>query len=400
MTGRYPHELGIWTNPPHFRGKYPRVKTMAMRFKENGYRAVGIGKIYHNWAQVLEGDEMSWSEPQVYHWGAHYYDWYIPGRPYEMHRDIKKGNAVQSMDVPDEAYVDGRIANAAVNKLRELQETPFFLAVGFWKPHLPYNAPKKYWDLYDRDNLPSVRYNEPVKGVPEMVYVNSNEARSYRDVDRNAKISEAQKAELRHGYFASITYLDAQLGKVINELEKLGLDKNTIIVFLSDHGYHAGEHGQFGKWTNFEIGTRVPFIIISPDDPYPGKTTNSIVELVDIYPTLLDMCKISKGEIDGLSGTSLYPVIRDPEVSIKEYAVSQITRPLGAGADFSVIGSSIRVDNFRYNMWTNRNDNSLIAEELYDLSDDLHKVQNLARNPEYSELCDELQDKLVKTIEK
>ena len=146
MTGRYPHELGIWRNESHFRGKYPKIKTLPERFKDQGYYAAGIGKIYHNWAQALEGDAQSWTDPQVNHWGAHYNDWYVPGRPYEMHFDLKKGPAVQCEPVPDEAYLDGRTANAAVNKLRELQETPFFLAVGFWKPHLPFNPPKKYWD--------------------------------------------------------------------------------------------------------------------------------------------------------------------------------------------------------------------------------------------------------------
>ena len=251
MTGRYPHELGIWRNASHFRSKFPKIKTLPERFKENGYHAVGIGKIYHNWGQSLEGDAQSWMEPQVNHWGAHFHDWYVPGRPYEAHFDLKKGPAVQCEDVPDEAYLDGRTANLAVNKLRELQETPFFLAVGFWKPHLPYNPPKKYWDLYDRDNLPPLKYSAPVDGVPEIAYVDSDEARSYTDVPKKGAITEEKKLEMRHGYLAAISYVDAQVGKVIDELERLDLVQNTIIVFLSDHGYHAGEHGQFGKWTTF-----------------------------------------------------------------------------------------------------------------------------------------------------
>jgi len=158
MTGKYPYELEIWTNEPHFRGVYPNIKTLPEIFKDAGYQTVGIGKIFHNWAQSIEGDPQSWTEPQVNHWGAHYHDTYIPGRRYEMHHDLKKGPAVSAEDVPDEAYIDGRTTNMAICKMRELQEVPFFLAVGYWKPHLPYNAPKKYWDMYDRENLPPMRY--------------------------------------------------------------------------------------------------------------------------------------------------------------------------------------------------------------------------------------------------
>lgn len=385
MTGRRPNETRIWTNPPHFRGKYPRITTLPEYFKDNGYHTVGIGKIFHNWGQALHGDPQSWSEPETNYWAAHYHDWYIPGRPYQMHFDIKKGPAVQCEDVPDEAYVDGRTANAAINKLRELRETPFFLAVGFWKPHLPYNAPKKYWDLYDRDALPPVKYSAPVEGVPEIAYVDSKEARSYTDVPKEGPISPEKKLELRHGYVAGISYLDAQVGKLLDELGRLGLAGNTIVVFLSDHGYHAGEHGQFGKWTNFELGTRVPMIIAAPGMDKPGTSTNSIVESVDLYPTLLELAHLAPPGGQELSGTSLAPILEDPGASVKSVAFSQITRPLGAGPDFEIIGSSIRDSRYRYNAWVDRKSGELVAEELYDLKKDLLNADNLADKPAFFE---------------
>jgi len=399
MTGRYPHELGIWRNQAHFRGKFPKIKTLPEKFKEHGYQTVGIGKIYHNWGQSLEGDPQSWNYPQVNHWGAHYYDWYVPGRPYEAHFDLKKGPAVQCEDVPDEAYLDGRTTNAAINRLRELQETPFFMAVGFWKPHLPYNPPKKYWDLYDRNNLPPLKYSRPVAGVPEIAYVDSDEGRTYTDVPKKGKIPEEKKQEMRHGYYAAISYVDAQVGKLISELERLDLAESTIIVFLSDHGYHAGEHGQFGKWTNFEIGTRVPLIIAGPGIPRAGVSSSSLVELVDLYPTLLDMCSIEDpGIARHPSGISLKPILADPDAEVKNSAISQITRPIKSPESFAVLGSSIRTEKYRYNIWVQKKDGKIVAEELYDLSDDIYLVENRINDPKMKKIKGSLKKELLERI--
>jgi iduronate 2-sulfatase len=381
MTGKYPHELGIWTNQPHFRGFFPKIKTISEHFMDHGYYSVGIGKVFHNWGQSIQGDPQSWSEPQRYHYAAHFHDWYVPGRPYQLHFDLAKGPAVQCEDVPDEAYLDGRIANEAINKLRELQETPFFMAVGFWKPHLPFNAPKKYWDLYDRKDFSEVRYPEWVEGVPSIAYNQSREARTYTDVPNSGEISEEKKLELRHGYFASITYLDAQIGKLLTEFDRLGLSQNTVVVFFSDHGFHAGEFGEFGKLTNFEAGTRVPLIIAYPGMPYAGMSTAALTELVDIYPTLVDLCGLPSPAAGGqLSGNSLRPILDNPAEKGKEAALSQISRPLGVEQDFGILGSSIRTDTHRYNVWVQKSDGSIVAEELYDLSSDPNIVENIVQD--------------------
>ncbi len=401
MTGQRPQQLKIWSNEPHFRGMHAKTVTIPEHFKNNGYRSIGIGKIFHNWGQAIHGDPQSWSEPEVNHYAAHYHDWYVPGRAYETHFDLKKGPAVQSVDVPDEAYLDGRTTNAAINKLRELRETPFFLAVGFWKPHLPYNAPKKYWDLYDRDNLPKVRYPNPVPGVPDIAYVDSKEARSYTDVDPDAPIPDAQKQELRHGYVAGISYVDALVGKLLAELDRLDLRKNTIIVFVSDHGYHAGEHGQFGKWTNFELGTRVPLIIAAPEVQQPGTPANGIVELVDLFPTLSEMCGLPAPKTeDKLAGTSLVPILKNPEKVIKTEALSQISRPIGSGTDFETIGTSLRTETHRYNRWMQMKDREEVAEELYDLTKDLHEVKNVISLPEGKEKRTRLSHRLDELLKK
>lgn len=398
MTGKRPNELNIQRLSKNFREMYPQIETLPQYFKQNGYYSVGIGKIYHNWGeQFKDGDRKSWSEQPFYHWAAHYHDWYVPGRPYQWHFDLNKGPAVQREDVPDEAYIDGRIANAAVNKLRELQETPFFLAVGFWKPHLPYNAPKQYWDLYERDELPSPpKYKSPVDGVPDIAYVNSNEARSYADVPKEGAIPESKKRELRHGYLAAISYLDAQVGKVLDELKRLDLDEETAVVFVSDHGYHAGEHGQFGKWTNFEIGTRVPLIIRIPGMMAPGTKSDSIVELIDLYPTLIELGKLP--EKDNLSGVSLTSILKNPEADVKSVAISQTTRPLQGGANYDILGSSIRNKKYRYNIWVRQEDNEIIAEELYDLSEDPFKVKNVASDEELEPIKQRLFNLLMERL--
>jgi len=398
MTGRRPHTLGIWNNDPHFRGIYPRITTLPQYFKDQGYHTVGLGKIYHNWAQSIEGDPESWSEPQKFHWAAHYQDWYVPARPYRVHEDLRKDASTQQFDLPDEAYLDGRIANAAVNKLHELQETNFFLAIGFWKPHLPYNAPKKYWDLYDPENLPSVKYPDKVDGLSDLVYVDSDEARSYTDIDRNGPLSEAKKEQLRHGYLASISYLDAQVGKVLDAINKLELGKNTIIIFTSDHGYHAGEHGQFGKWTNFEVGARVPLMISGPGAT-TGTTTASIVELVDLYPTLLELCMLPRpAAYDQLDGVSLVPILNDPAVEVKSMAISQIARPLGGVEKLEIIGSSIRNDHFRYNSWDRLSDGKRVYEELYHLTDDVHDATNVVDERRYKTAKQQLSEKLEESL--
>lgn len=400
MTGRRPQDLRIWNNDPHFRGLNPRIVTLPQYFKQQGYYSVGIGKIFHNWEQAIDGDSASWSEPQQYHWAAHFMDWYTPGKPYGLQTNIKKGPAVQHEDVPDEAYLDGRIADAAVNKLRLLKEVPFFMGVGFWKPHLPFNAPQKYWDLYDRNNLPPVQYNAPVAGIPDIAYVNSNEARSYTDIPKgDIPITEEKQLELRHGYLAAISFLDAQVGKVLNELKKLQLDKNTIIVFTADNGFHAGEHGQFGKWTNFELGARVPLIISAPGTGQQGKSSLSLVELVDLYPTLIEYCNLPTSQATNrLAGVSLLPVLKNTNTKIKTEALTQVARPLGGIDNLEIVGSSLRDENFRYNAWIRLTDNEIVAEELYNLSTDIDNAINLANDNKYLERKKIMRERLLSRL--
>lgn len=395
MTGMRPGSLDIYTNEPHFRGVFPKVKTIAQSFKENGYISQGIGKIFHNWGQAIHGDPDSWSLPEVNHYAAHYQDMYVPGRAFALHSDIEKGPAVQCVDVPDEAYLDGRISSRAVQAIKEAGEAKFFLAVGFWKPHLPYNAPKKYWDLYDREALPILKYPHEVPGVSEFAYIGSSEARSYTDVPKTGEISQNKKRELRHGYLAAISYLDAQIGKIMDALEKQDLRKNTIIVVLSDHGYHAGEHGQFGKWTQFEQGTRVPLFISVPGMDNHGKRSSSLVELIDLFPSLVDLCGISTRSYQGqLEGKSLVPVLKDPSFKVKDFAISQISRLQSGGPGFGILGSSIRNERYRFNIWQDRQTGKIVSEELFDLQKDVDNATNISDLKSAQSIKEDLLSKL------
>ena len=256
LTGLRPDTLKVWDLPTHFRDTHPNVVTLPQLFKQQGYHAQGIGKVFHNWRQdKWQGDAASWSVPAVMHYNSHYND--KPVLEGTLPPDLSNHKLTECRDVPDEAYFDGRIATQAIQALKQYKEerTPFFLAVGFWKPHTPFNAPKKYWDLYDRAKLPLPTRIQPPENVPEIALTG----------DR-FKGSEEDLRELHHGHLAAISYLDAQVGRVLDALREHELDQETIVVFWSDHGLHVGEHGLMRKTTLFELDAGVPLIIAMPNE--------------------------------------------------------------------------------------------------------------------------------------
>ena len=276
MTGRRPDTLEIWDLPTHFREADPNIVTLPQLFKQQGYFTQNIGKIFHNWRQKIQGDPASWSVPAVMHFARHDDDQPMLNDNRELPVNLAKAPRSESRDVPDSAYFDGRIGDLAVKALQDLKQKqqPFFLAVGFWKPHLPFNPPKKYWDLYDDSPITVPDNPQPPKNVPDVALHDSREI--LRAV--KGKLTDAQIIELRTGYLAGISYLDAQLGKVLAELDRLGLREKTIIVFWSDHGFHLGEHGLWCKTSNFENDARVPLMISVPHMKTAGKTSDALVE--------------------------------------------------------------------------------------------------------------------------
>lgn len=389
LTGRRPDTLGVWSNSVHFRERMPEVTTLPLWFKEHGYATRCVGKIFHNWHTKEHGDPRSWSAPEFLHYANHGDD--KPQVSGELPPNLATlsprtyGNTLlcECRDVPDEAYYDGRVAAEAVRVLGEVKDQPFFLAVGFWKPHAPFNAPKKYWDLYDRAKLPPLDPRRP-EGAPEIAFHPSSEILG--PLAKQTPVTPEQAAEMRHGYFANIAFMDAQLGKVLDALDRSGVGDRTIVSFVGDHGYHIGEHSLWGKTSNFELDARVPCFLAAPGVSAAGKRTSALAELLDLFPTLVDLCALPKP--DGLEGLSLAPVLRDPAAKVHAASFTQHPRPAyydrEPGGQPQAMGCSVRTASVRYTEWRDWKTGQPVARELYDAASDPHEMRNAIDDPRFA----------------
>ena len=388
LTGLRPGTLGLYVNGKHFRELRPEVATLPWWMKEHGYITRCVGKIFHNWHTQEHGDPRSWSAPEFLHYANHGDDIPQTSGPLPPNlatqtsalRPYGKVPLCECRDLPDEAYYDGRVASEAVRVLGEIKDRPFFLAVGFWKPHAPFNAPKKYWDLYQRNRLPKLNPARPA-AAPEIAFHQSTEILG--PPDQQKQPNAEQVAEMRHGYFACISYMDAQLGKVTGALERLGLLDSTLIVFWGDHGYHLGEHGLWAKTSNFELDARVPLIVAPPQAKHAGARTQALVEMVDLFPTITALCAVP--DAPGLDGVSLVPLLNAPQASGKEAAYTQFPRP--AYPDRTprgkpeVMGVSVRTPTLRYTEWRDFDTGGVVASELYDHARDEAETNNVIAAP-------------------
>lgn len=357
LTGRLPDNTGVWHNRNLFRTTQPNLITLPQLFKNNGYHTQSMGKVFSG--DEREEDPASWSVPAVLRAEG----W----KNYALPRGEGPGKQApfERADVPDEGYSDGKLANLAVETLAKLQQRaqPFFLAVGFFKPHLPFNAPKKYWDLYDPAIFTPTEKPTRTKGAPDAAYPDHLELAGYKAVPKDERVSAEQARDLRHGYYACVSYTDAQIGKVLAALTRLGLDRNTIVVLWADHGYSLGEADHWCKATNFELDTHVPMMIRTPDLALPGTPTEALVEHVDLYPTLAELAGLTP-PLD-LDGRSLIPILKDPRAPGRDAVLSQFSRPFRAGYP-EVMGYSVRTDTQRYTRWIEWTGGKVIAEEFYD----------------------------------
>ncbi|MCK5136782.1 MAG: sulfatase-like hydrolase/transferase [Bacteroidales bacterium] len=365
----------------------PEVVTLNEHLADQGYATYSIGKIYHHGEDRSDQFPGSWADPTDQWAGRGYI---TPEAILEMEANGKfdpakapKGPAYEMADVPDNAYIDGYNADLAVEKLKEYkkQEGPFFLALGFHKPHLPWCAPKKYWDMYPTEGIEL----SPAPGFPEgmtpFTLTNWGELRGYFGIPQGTdQVPDELALQLRRAYYASVSYMDAQLGKVLDALEKYGHKENTIVILWGDHGWKLGDHHAWSKHTNFEFDTRVPLIISVPGMGTAGRRSMSFAEFVDVYPTLCDLAGIPKPA--HLQGESLVPVLNDPEERIREYACSIFPRNRMDDAR-TVTGFSIRTDQYRYVEWIHLASGKTMASELYDHESDRLETINVAQHPDF-----------------
>jgi len=424
----------------------PNVVTMPQYFIQQGYATTGIGKVFDIRSVDKQLDAPSWSIPYQKLNDEDYAKGYA--KPVDGHYQAKssldllarfqqeakdKGLneeetkeymtkhriVVEAGDVPDDAYSDGAIARKAGKILASLknQDKPFFLAVGFSKPHLPFVSPQKYWDKYDRNAIQLAPFQQLTNGAPQYAFQPSAElVNNYAlpdgsrfNADYALQTEDAQRM-LIHGYYAAVSYTDAQVGYLLEQLKQLGLDKNTIVVLWGDHGWHLGDHGIWNKHTNFEQATRSPLIIAAPG--LKSGQTKSISEHLDIFPTI---CTLSGIPVPSqLEGTTLMPVMKNKKTAVNDFAVSQYPRKLKKEemkkmgyADGKMMGYAIRTARYRYVIWMNNFTSKekfanakVYATELYDYKKDPLEKVNVVNEIKYRSVSEDMHGKMIEFFKK
>lgn len=414
LLGLRPDTTGVYNLRTRFREKLPDALTLPQYFKQQGYYTVGIGKVFdfRSVDDPATMDAVSWSEPYLFvdylaHDSMGYLEPKYAAQIRKRIADADQGNALfdrkhmnglerrptDKADVPDDAYEDGAIALKAVARIKQLadQNQPFFFAVGFRKPHLPFNAPSKYWDLYDRDRIALADFRHPPVGSPPFHARLNPEMRSYA-VPPEGPLPDDLQRELIHGYMACVSYVDAQVGLLLNALDEAGVADDTIVVLWGDHGWHLGDHGLWSKHTNFEQATRAPLIIYAPGHGQPGSQASTPSELLDVFPTLCELAGLPVPE--QLQGKSLVPAIENPNTRIKAVAVSQFPRKYEPR--HWAMGYALRDDRYRYIEWRDSKPNgpgtgAVIARELYDYETDPLETRNLIDDPAYAQTAQRLE---------
>lgn len=421
LTGLRPDSLRVWDLATDFRDTLPNVVTLPQYFRQHGYLSVSVGKIYHNTIP----DPLSWSEPE----------YKVPGFPYDPdavyhgHENVTiqevrkaaliragrqasaidrfgqwylKANATENEDLPDSAYYDGAQTDYAVRRLATLRDAgkPFFFAIGYYRPHLPFNAPKRYWDMYRRESLPLAPNPFVPAGSPGMAVSTNRELRGYADFadakdPTDGHLSDADIRRLTHGYYASISYMDAQVGRLLDQLDALGLASNTIVVLWGDNGFKLGDHNGWAKMTNYNIDTHVPLIIRAPGQITPGLRLSQMAELIDVYPTLTALAGLPVPA--HLQGSSAVPLFADPGRPWKRAIFSQFLRNGIWIAHDSIpyMGYSMLTSDYHYVAWMNWNTRRYVAWELYDRRADPLENTNLVGRTEHAPLLARLEAERV-----
>lgn len=404
LSGKRTLNWDIFKYARKSQSKPDSIISLPQLFKENGYMTVAIGKISHQPGGVMDSLQTIHEVP--YGWNKTYApvgEWKDPWSAFFSYAGGKARTSYynrpvnrtlppyEAADVPDTGYADGLNAEEAIKQLKKLRDTTFFLAVGFYKPHLPFNAPKKYWDLYDPDQIPEADYKKIPGNLKSTICLHNNKD-SYEPRGSYTwpsdtlwwQVNPERQKILKHGYCAAVSYVDAQIGKVLDELKSLGLDKNTIVVLWGDHGWHLGDYGIWGKHTNFDIALNSPLIIKSPYINHPGEFAEGIVETVDIFPTLADLCNLPVPKY--LEGISMKSIIEDPNATIKEYTTSE--RDV-----WGIHGITLRNEHYRLMIWKDKKTGDTLEINLFN---------NLEKPLPYHDISDdhpEIVEKFIKILE-
>ncbi len=395
LTGARPDTTRVYDLETHFRKNLPDVVALPEHFKKNGYFVQGMGKLYHGSLDDPQSWSVPWTSPKTTH-GAYALEanraivarkvaetkaLKAAGRKPTRTRDY--GPPTECADVPDDTFHDGALADMAVAALREIaaKKQPFWLGVGFIRPHLPFVAPKKYWDLYDPAKIRLAPNPFRPRNAPEYAVQEGGELRTYDGVPKG-HLPDDMARTLKHGYYAAISYMDAQVGKVLDELERLGLRDSTIVILWGDHGWKLGEHDAWCKHTCTENDANAPLLVSVPGMKTAGARTDALVEFVDIYPTLADLAGLPLPA--HLEGASFKPVLDDPKRPWKAAAFNQYPRG-------KLMGYSMRTDRYRLTMWVDAKDHAKVdAVELYDHQADPQENENIAGRPDMAATVEKL----------
>ena len=391
MLGSHSTSTGLYGLGSHLRKKWPDAVTMPQHFaKHGGYVTQSIGKVFHI-GHGNEGDPLSFSVPHFKDKVIEYLDpasthggqltreeALFTNQKLDQIRSLPRGAVFESPEADDVEYADGRVAAETIKRLQTASK-PFFIAAGFVRPHLPFSAPRKYWDMHDPAKLPMPTFEKLPADSPKVAHKRGGEIAAYDPVPErdDVKFDPELQRRLIHGYYAATSYVDAQIGKVIDEIDRRGLADNTIIVLWGDHGFHLGDHGIWTKHTNYEQANRIPLLVIVPGVTKPGSSTRQLAESVDIFPTLAELAALpAPAGPQPIDGRSLVPVLKDPATRVRDHAYHCYPK--------QKMGRAIRTERYRFVEWKKVGATPDTADlELYDYTADPQETQNLAaKQPE------------------
>jgi iduronate 2-sulfatase len=405
MLGSHSTSTGLYGLGSQLRDVVPEAVTMPQYFARHGYRTESLGKVYHI-GHGNYGDPASFCVPHFHDKVIEYLDPVSTGggqltreealftnQQLDRIRSLPRGAAFEWPVAEDDDYADGRVAAETVRRLeaaaqrRDRDATPFFIAAGFVRPHLPFSAPKRYWDRYDPATLPMPEFEELPADAPAVAGKRGGEMVAYAPVPENGPIPDPLKRQLIHGYYASTSYVDAQIGRLIDELDRLQLAEETIVVMWGDHGFHLGDLGIWTKHTNYEQANRIPLLVIAPGVTQPGSSTRQLAESVDIFPTLAELAGLPPPAVpQPIDGVSLVPILKSADARVRDHAYHVYPK--------QKLGRAIRTERYRLVQWKGIGESSESAEyELYDYQTDPLETKNLAA--EHPEVASDLRKKLA-----